>query len=373
MPNQNLFSEFAPTSKAEWLARIEKDLKGRPISDLTWELPNLKISPFAHKDDILETLEPIVQHANNSWEICENVPIQLSDYKSANKGALTALMGGANSLEFYTESYPTENQLVELLKDIELDYISVYFNVSSEMANFIDFLKIFEKIAIEKGKNQALLRGGVIANISQLDNIVELVSWAENHLPLFKILSVDGGQYFKGSDNVVEELFNTLKKAQLCISTLIEKGVNIENVKSSFVFNIEIGISYFIEIAKLRAFKLLWGNLLEAYDCPPSVPSIRAFTSATTQVEDVHTNKIRVTTQAMSAVLGGVDSLCIAPSDDIKQSSSDFSRRIARNVQNLLQMESYLDRVNDPSAGSYYIESLTQQIAEAVWERFQNE
>jgi methylmalonyl-CoA mutase len=110
----------------------------------------------------------------------------------------------------------------------------------------------------------------------------------------------------------------------------------------------------------------LWGNVLKAYDVTPSVPSIHARVSKDSFVEDAHKNKIRVTTQAMSAVLAGVESLTIDPTED-----SDFGKRISRNVQHLLQLESYLDRVADPAAGSYYIEQLTNQIAEAVWQRFQ--
>ena len=193
------------------------------------------------------------------------------------------------------------------------------------------------------------------------------------------MLSIDGGQFFKGSENVVEELTQTLLAANDYINLLKNNDLNIENINDFIKFNFNIGISYFIEIAKLRAFKLLWANVLDAqgFNNPSNsgsknlAPTIHAYISPETQVEDVHTNKIRATTQAMSAVLGGVNMLTIAPSDALSAESSDFSRRIARNVQHLLQMESYLDKVADPAAGSFYIEKLTNQIAEAVWQQFQ--
>ena len=109
MSNQNLFSEFAPVSKAEWLARIEKDLKGRPISELTWELPPLSIDPFAHADDFSELPESLAHTTSNIWDIGEDIEIINSDFKVANKQALIALMGGANAINFILDNYPFES------------------------------------------------------------------------------------------------------------------------------------------------------------------------------------------------------------------------------------------------------------------------
>ena len=128
MSNQNLFSEFAPVSKADWLARVEKDhssvgmplAKGRPISELTWELPSLSIDPFAHADDFAELPNPINIHPSNSWEIGENIEVIHQDYKGANKQALAALMGGTNALNFMVDEYPSKNQFVTLVENIEL-------------------------------------------------------------------------------------------------------------------------------------------------------------------------------------------------------------------------------------------------------------
>ena len=392
MPNQNLFSEFAPVSKADWLARVEKDLssvgmplaKGRPISELTWELPPLSIDPFAHADDFAELPESLAHTPSNTWEIGENIEVFNNDFKAANKQALIALMGGANAINFIVDEYPAENQLLTLIENIELDFISIHFTEKTNGVNPLDFLKTLHSIAINQGKNLQTLRGSVSYNPlteQQKDGqkAGELIQWASQNLPQFKVLSIDGGQFFKGSENVVEELTQTLLAANDYINLLKNNDLNIENINDFIKFNFNIGISYFIEIAKLRAFKLLWANVLDAhgFNNPSNsgsknlAPTIHAYISPETQVEDVHTNKIRATTQAMSAVLGGVNMLTIAPSDALSTESSDFSRRIARNVQHLLQMESYLDKVADPAAGSFYIEKLTNQIAEAVWQQFQ--
>ena len=399
MPNQNLFSEFAPVSKAEWLARVQKDLssvgmplaKGRPISELTWELPPLSIDPFAHADDFAELPESLAHTPSNTWEIGENIDVFNNDFKTANKQALTALMGGVNAINFMIDEYPSENQLITLIKNIESDYISTHFTEKTRGVNPLNFLKRLHKKTIEKGENAQMslrgmgqLRGSVSFNpISEgqqnLHEIVELMQWTSENLPQFKVLSIDSGHFFKGSENVVEELTQTLVAANNCINLLKINDLNIENINHFIKFNFNIGISYFIEIAKLRAFKLLWANVLNAHglnasthlDSKNLMPTIHAYISPDPQVEDAHTNKIRATTQAMSAVLGGINMLTIAPSDALNAESSDFSRRIARNVQHLLQMESYLDKVADPAAGSFYIEKLTNQIAEAVWQQFQ--
>lgn len=201
------------------------------------------------------------------------------------------------------------------------------------------------------------LRGGIL----------NAQSIGSNKLPLFKTGIIDVTTFFKGSENVIDELTETVKACDTWLAQ--REGKTSESVIVKF----DIGISYFIEIAKLRAFKLLWGNLLEAYQLEPTEPTLWAHISEASQVENTHTNKIRATTQAMSAVIGGIEILSIAPSDTIEGENSDLNIRIARNIQHLLQMESYLDKVADPSAGSYYIEKLTNQMAETVWAKLQEE
>lgn len=382
MPNPNLFSEFSATSKAEWLNQIEKDLKSGSISDLIWEVPPLSIDPFAHADDFIENLPPIHHKSTNSWEIGVQIEVIDLDFEIANKRALAALAGGANALSFIFIHYPTESQWVTLIEDIEIDFISVHFAEKSNYENPLNFLKIFHKIANDKGKTANILRGSVsYGHISEGKDIVDIIAWTKANLPLFKILGVDGGIFFKGSKNVIEELTETLLMGNNIVKLLINNNLSVKEINNLIKFNFYIGISYFIEIAKLRAFKLLWANVLTTYEpvtldakTPQDlIPTIFAYVSPDTQIENEHTNKIRATTQAMSAVLGGIDMLTIAPSDAYTQEASDFNQRIALNIQHILYMESYLDKVADPAAGCYYIEKLTHQIAETVWQRFQDQ
>ncbi len=367
-PNQNLFTEFPPVTKAQWLAKIEKDLKGRPLSDLDWqEIPPLSINPFVHADDFTEQPEPILDNRSaNTWEISED--IEVTDFAVANKQTLAALMAGVNAPRFVFDAYPTENELIKLLENVELDYISTHFQLKTENQSPLSFLKSFKQIAGEKAAelNGAIHYDPFAEGRHDVKALTELIHWASENLPLFTVITVNAERFYQNTAGVVSELSNALSAGENYLKQLTDNGLTIDKIQNCIAFRFQIGSSYFVEIAKLRAFKLLWGNVLSAYHALPTTPCLFAFTSPIKRHEDVNIHKIQATTEAMSAVIGGIETLTVAPSE-----ASDFGRRIARNVQHLLSMESYLDRVADPSAGSYYIEKLTEQLAEAAWREFQ--
>jgi methylmalonyl-CoA mutase len=372
MVKSALFSEFNTPTQAAWLHEIERSLKGRPLANLNWEIPPLSISPFAHANDGGSLAAPIMSKKDNSWAIGASTFIRNRDYQHANKQALTGLMGGVNAPCFVLEEFPTAHQLSELLATIDLDFVSVHFREKTGNRSPLSFLKIFKEYAEKQDKNADLLRGAVHYNPfadgrHDVAATADLLTWTEENLPLFSVISVENDVFdtknIENTEGVVSDLSYLFQAADTYFQRLTERGVSAATIAKHLSFDVSVGVSYFAEIAKIRALKLLWGNLLAAYGiADPKPPTLFAHTSAATQVEDPHTNKIRATTQAMSAVLGGVDVLTLLPSED-----SDFGRRIARNVQHLLTMESYLERVADPAAGSFYIENLTNQLAETVW------
>ena len=187
-------------------------------------------------------------------------------------------------------------------------------------------------------------------------------------MPQFAVITVNAERFYQNTEGVVSELCHAVSTGENYLKQLTANGLAIETIQNRLAFRFQIGVSYFVEIAKIRAFKLLWGNVLAAYNAVPTTPRLFAATSPFKQNADVNIHKIQATTEAMSAVLAGIESLTVASSE-----ASDFGRRIARNVQHLMSLESYLDRVADPSAGSFYIEKLTEQLAEAAWAEFQKQ
>ena len=365
--NQNLFAEFPPVTKAQWLAKIEKDLKGRPLSDLDWTgISLLSIKPFLHADDFEEQPEPILDNRSaNTWAIAED--IEVADFAAANKQILAALMAGVNAPRFVFDDFPTANQLAKVLENVELNYISTHFQAKTSHSP-LPFLKNFKSIAGEKASE---LKGAVhydpfVDGEYDVQTTTELILWASENLPQFTIITVNTERFNKNTEGVVSELSNALKAGENYLKQLTNNGLAIDKIQNRIAFRFQIGASYFVEIAKLRAFKLLWGNVLSAYGAVPTTPRLFAVTSPIKQDGDAHIHKIQATTEAMSAVMAGIETLTVASSEP-----TDFGRRIARNVQHLLSLESYLDRVSDPAAGSYYIEKLTEQLAEAAWAEFQ--
>ena len=165
-----------------------------------------------------------------------------------------------------------------------------------------------------------------------------------------------------------------LRNANIYLEKLSERGIPIKDIAAAMQFSVPLGKSYFLEIANLRALKLLWFNVLKAWDAPLVPPSIAVRYQPEAYSDDLYTNMIRATTMAMAAVQGGANRLTVMPYDAGREALASypqaFGRRIARNVQHLLKMESGLDEVADPAAGSYYIETLTRQLAEKAWEEF---
>jgi len=194
--------------------------------------------------------------------------------------------------------------------------------------------------------------------------------------PFTRIRTVGVGAYIfhNAGSTIVQELAFGLAMGNEYLARLTEAGVNIDDAAHAIKFTFAVSSNYFMEIAKFRAARILWANIVEAYK-PQQNCSLRmkihAVTSAWNQtVYDPNVNMLRGTTEAMSAALAGVDSLEVLPYDKAFRQSTEFSNRIARNTQIVLKEEAYFDRVVDPAAGAYYIESLTASIAEEAWKLF---
>jgi methylmalonyl-CoA mutase len=239
-----------------------------------------------------------------------------------------------------------------------------------------------------KGQNTTKLRGCVGADplatfISEgtlpyqwsaiYDGMAHTTRWASNHAPQLKTILVQGHPYHDAGGNSVQELAYALSSGVEYVQAMLERGLSIEEIAPRIQFAFSIGSNVFMEIAKIRAARMLWASIIESYGGAEAEQkmSIHARTSAWTKtILDPNVNMLRATTEAFSAVVGGIDSLHVSAFDEAIRPATEFSRRIARNTQIILEQEAHLAKVIDPAGGSWYVEWLTDEVATKAWELF---
>ncbi|MCS6929216.1 MAG: methylmalonyl-CoA mutase family protein [Saprospiraceae bacterium] len=372
---EDFFADFPPVSKAEWLERIAKDLKGKAVEDLYWQLSDeLRIDPFAHPDDQPQPPLPLSEEVHH-WSINEDV--EQANPQAANQQALEALAFGAESISFTLLDL---GQLSTLTENIYLDYIELNFSGQAVDAAPAAVLHNLGEEAQRRAIPTNRLRGALyydpLARSRPVDwrYLSDLVAYAREAFPGYRVLSVNGGSTYVGPAQVVQELTRLLQRGNEYLRQGAERGIDPAALAAQMQFCLEVGKSYYVEIARLRAFCLLWLNILQAWRIPLEYPVLDVRFAPAAYTEELYTNMIRATTMAMSAVLGGARRLTVLPYDagreHLAKSPQTFSRRIARNVQHLLKLESGFAELTDPVAGSYFLEKLTAQLATHAWKAF---
>lgn len=348
----SLFADFPPVSTAEWLAAIQRDLKGKSPEGLNWQAEDgIVVKPFFRTEDLagIQTGGAAPRGWRARCAITGDIP-------EGRRQIADALERGVEALSFYRMSIATRGDLTELLRDVPLNKVSLHFADPSPL----EWLTTLP--GIEKSTGSFAACGAGFAEHYQMVRAA-LPNW----IPFFPDTSADTGS------SAVEELGVMLATAAEYFVSLSDGGVEIADAAAHFGFALEIGSNYFFEIAKLRAARRLWPMVIRAFDPAAAAPvRIHARTSAWDQtLYDPHVNLLRTTTQAMAAVIGGCDWLTIRPFDSRHPVDRELSRRLALNVHLLLRHEAYFDKVADPAAGSWYIEWLTDRIARGAWKMFQ--
>jgi methylmalonyl-CoA mutase len=356
-----LFTEFNKVSYEDWRKKIEIDLKGKDYQEtLVWKTnEGIDVQPIYTSSTLPSHLE-IPLKKSNQWKIRESIII--TTFEEANKKALLALKGGANSLLFIGD-ISTQEEMNTLLKDIQIDILDIHF-YSSKIKQIADL------ITLKEGSISFDFLGEQLNNEApiQLDGLVELIDTNNS----FKTITVNGALYNTENSTIIQELAFSLSHAVEYLNLLTNKGLSASAIANNMQFTFSIGTNYFFEIAKIRAARILWKLVLEQYQVKGLSMDIHSETSSIDfSEENVASNILRNTTKAMSAVVGGCDSLTVLPHDKTT-STIDFSNRIARNVQHLLKEEAFFDKVNNPADGSYYIENLTHELTEKAWILFQD-
>ena len=395
--DEKLFTEFPPVTTAEWEAKIREDLKGadyeKKLVYQTYE--GIKLKPYYRAEDLssLSYLKsnpgeyPYVRgnHSTcNQWEIRQDV--DESDVKKANAIAIDAVKRGATSIGFNVEKVVTAKDLKVLISDIDLETTYLHFYSSP---NYVEFARMLVQVFKARGVDVSKVRGsldfdpisylllfGDFYYSQEIDmaQSAELLALVSAELPGFKAISINGDFLHNGAATSVQEMAFSLNSAVEYLTFLTEAGFFVDVIAKHMTVCFGIGSNYFMEIAKIRAFRYLWARMIEQYN-PESEESKKIYIHSTTSIwnktiYDSHVNLLRSTTEVMSAAIAGADSISVLPFDVAYKDSDEFSQRIARNQQIILKEEVYLDKTIDPAAGSYYIESLTDSLITEGWKQF---
>lgn len=405
MKHKKLFENFPPVSSDEWISKINADLRGADFREkLVWlTREGFDVMPFYREEDLkhlshAEGILPLMLRSGNKdgntgesgtdpaqWLVRQN--IRVTDYREANMKALDVLMKGIDSLGFIIEdpeSVSEENMSI-LLEGIDPDGAEINFLSNGKAREIIAALKT---IMQGKGLHPSKLRGTVEADPlgrlmangtlcipveAGLDYLASLTRETKA-LPSYRNLQINGSRFTDSGVSAVQELAFSFSMAVEYLTQLTDRGISSDDAASAIRFSFGAGTDYFMEIAKLRAARIIWDVISESYK-PSDKKSFRMEIHSVTriwkdEVADPYINLLRTQTEAMSAILGGTDSLTVNTFDIAACPPDEFSERMARNQQLILKEESWFGKVVDPAAGSYYIENLTSLLAEETWKLF---
>lgn len=381
----DFFSDFDAVTSQEWKDKIIADLKGKPFENLIWKTEEgFDLPPFQTKED-LQKLEYLQNIESNTFDDSADYLsakqwknrqlIKVISPKEANEKALLALNNGCDAICFDLSDFKitTEINFTSLLKDIATEACGISYCISVAPNDFLKELKNF--LDAEKGTFTAI-NGSLI--LSQTDllkketNLSEVIRFTESATD-FRVISVSHSENKQITEKIADILSNTTEIIEL----LLQEGISLESVLKNIELRYEVSNNYFFEIAAVQVIRMLFSEIAFQFGAKNyQAASLQIHINTQIAIDEErkknpYTNMLSNTTQAMSAIIGGCNSLSVLPHNQGIEDVDNFSERIARNVSNILKEEAYFDKVNNPVAGSYYIGSLIDQLAEKSWEKFQ--
>lgn len=362
--NKSLFSEFNNVSAKQWKQKIQYDLQGGDYNRLVWKSnEGIDVKPFYHPDNFSE-LPQVSSSQATQWNICQTIFVANTEQSRLN--ALRAIEGGTESILFILPSEDIE--IENLIANINLEHINVHF-----------FPLFLSEEFTEKLPENSKIHTDIIGKLAKTGNWHKNLNHDfqqfENIVKISKSFSVNMALYQNAGANMVQELAYGLAHAneylnQLNNTLLARNAINAKDLHVSF--KVAQGSNYFFEIAKLRALRILWETLANQYNANTNCHIMASPTKRNKTLYDYNTNMLRTTTECMSAILGGANTICNLPYDALFHKTNEFGNRIARNQLLILKNESYFNAVNNPSDGSYYIETLTDQLAQKALNLFKD-
>lgn len=383
---------FSLFTKGNWVEKAETSLKGKKIDTLksnTYEDITLKplytmedelvVPNYPGGADFRRGIYPL-GYVTDDWKIAQEISFKST--KELKDKLTSALHRGQNALSFEItdELLQDKETLIEIFEGLSESY-PFALNAKGLQAAFITELTRTLDENGDKDKITGYIGSDPISIFAEEGFISKevLSSWAENikklkeNLPHLRTVLVNTSTFHQGGANAVQEIGIAAAVGVFYLQQLAEQGMTLKEILSDIVFKFSIGSNYFMEVAKLRAARIIWNKITEVYGAGIEVRGmfIAAETSSFTKtVYDPHVNILRAGSEAFAAVTGGIQYLHVTPFDEIT-GSSELGERIARNTQNILQQEASLQKVGDPAGGSWYIESLTTELAEKAWSYFQ--
>ncbi len=353
----NLFDDFNPISSKQWKQKIQFELNGADYNEtLVWNSPeDIQVKPFYHKDEFAKAFSVTTKATN--FKICQNIFVY--DIEKSIERALDSLSRGADSLRFTIENESID--VTNLLEKLPLEKVIVYFNLGFISIDFVKKIDAFAKknntaIFCNLDPIGQLAKDGNWFTTKEKNNF-ETLNLLSTATPSVSLISINAALYQNAGANMVQQIAYSLGHVN-------EYFNRVEAINKPIVFEVAVGTNYFFEIAKLRALRLLFNLVAKEYNHNLDCNIIVSPTKRNKTLYDYNLNMLRTTTECMSAIIGGADAIANLPYDALYHKDNEFGDRIARNQLLILKNESYFDKVNNPADGSYYIENLTNQLAE---------
>lgn len=370
MNKNRLFEEFDAITAKAWKQQIQFDLKGADYTkNLVWDSPEgLSLKPFYHADDF-ETFESSGIEPISKWNIGQKV--YTGNEKKANEKALDSLKRGADSLIFTIPS--KEIKLASLLQNIALTKTPIYFEM--QFLSY-DFVKLIRDFVVDQNAEIHLnidiignlaLNGNWFQTMEQDHTILNRILESNQDNDAIHSLGVDVSLYQNAGANRVQQLAYAMAHANEYLVFIKKQGLK---PPKDITFKLAIDTGYFFEIAKLRALRLLWKTLTKNYGFNTDCHIVSTPTRRNKTLYDPYVNMLRTTTESMSAIIGGSNTVCNLAYDAFFHKDNEFSDRLARNQLLIIKEECHFKKVDNMADGSYLIEGLTTQIADKALEVF---
>ncbi len=363
----SLFSEFPAVSRADWKNKAVAELKEKPYDTIIWHTPDgFDLEPWHSHEAKAQHLDFPPGRVVNSWKNCHRITVH--DPQSANEAALTSFELDAAAIEFLitNPALCSIGNLTRLLAGIKTAAVAIYF--SGNLPPAAELLKTLVSI-----EGFTISSGGVLATIPAVsqDEDVELFRSSES-LPGFRFLAINTIPFHDKGSTAAQEIALALAGASDCLDRFLQAGIPADRILAAMEIILPVGSSHFTELAKPRALRYLLQYILKAYGASGStLPALFARTSERNHsLLDPYTNVLRLTTEAVSAILGGYDTIQIGLFDTGLSVNTKIAERITGNIHLILKEEASLDRVVDPAHGSHYLEAMTRNLAESAWSIF---